>query len=386
MGAKVKTLLLIALFALIPTFLVWLPFAFKLASFWGIPLPTSGMATVVANYDGPLFIVAAKTLYNAEQIKLNYSFPLPVEYYAAHFPLFPLLIRAFSFLLGYPYSMLFITVVSSFLALYFFFKFARRYLVKKEALWLTGIFAIFPARWLIVRSVGSAEPLFVAAIIASLYYFQRERYWLAGILGAIAAATKSPGILLLASYLGYLIIPQFKRIIFSPIKEWLTISKLNRAYPIFLILLSILGVFTFYKIVFGNFFAYFNSGDNIHLFFPPFSIFNYSASWVGTFWLEEIIFIYLIGAWGLIKLVKQGRSEIAWFVGIFFASILFVSHRDLIRYSLPVVPFLLLAFSETLLRKDFRKVILLLALPIYLFSLAFISQSVMPIGNWAPFL
>ena len=384
--AKVKRLILVLLLSLIPTLLIWAPFLIKLKSFWGIPLPQDGMATIVANYDGPLFLVVAKTLYNLEQIGLNYSFPLPLEYYAAHFPLFPLFIRLFSLVFGYPYSMLFVTLVSSFLALYFFYRLMRRYVKARSALWLTAVFAIFPARWLIVRSVGSAEPLLVASIIASMYYFQREKYWLAGIWGAVAAATKSPGILLFASYFLYLIVPHVKRLFFSPFSFWIKLTKMDRAYPIFLIPLSILAVFVFYKFTFNDFLAYFHSGDNIHLFFLPFSIFNFSSPWVGTAWLEEIIFVYLFGALGLLKLLRQKRYELATFVGIFFFSILFVSHRDLIRYSLPIVPFLFVAFSETLIKKDFKRVFLLLILPIYLFSLAFIAQSAMPISNWAPFL
>jgi len=384
--AKVKRFFLVLLLSLVPTLLIWIPFVVKLKSFWGIPLPQDGMAVVVANYDGPLFLVVAKTLYNLEQIALNYSFPLPLEYYAAHFPLFPLLIRLFSFILGYPYSMLFVTLVSSFLALYFFNRLMRRYVKGGGALWLTVVFAVFPARWLIVRSVGAAEPLFVASIIASMYYFQREKYWRAGIWGAVAAATKSPGILLFASYFLYLVVPHIRRLVFSPVATWLKLTKIDRAYPIFLIPLSVLGVFVFYQFTFNDFLAYFHSGDNIHLFLLPFSIFDYSAPWVGTFWLEEIIFIYLLGALGLVKLIRQGRTELAYFVGIFFASILFVSHRDLIRYALPIVPFLFVAFADTLSRKTFKIAFLFIIIPIYLFSLSYISQNVMPISNWGPFL
>jgi hypothetical protein len=219
-----------------------------------------------------------------------------------------------------------------------------------------------------------------------MYYFQREKYWRAGIWGMVASLTKSPGILLFASYFLYLIVPCVRRLVFSPVSSWLKLTKMDRAYPIFLIPLAILGVFVFYKFTFNDFFAYFRSGDNIHLFPLPFSIFNFSSPWVGTAWLEEIIFVYFFGALGLAKLIRQKRYELATFVGIFFFSILFVSHRDLIRYALPVVPFLFVAFNQTLIKKDFKRVFLLLILPIYLFSLAFIAQSAMPISNWAPFL
>lgn len=372
-----KNLLKILALSLLPTFLIWLPFFLRVKSFWSIPLPSeNGMATIVSNYDGPLFLTVAKTFYNKELIG-TFSLNLPTEYYAAHFPLFPALIRVFSFMFGYPYSMLFVTLASSFLALYFFFKLARKTAGEKGALFLTAVFAILPARWLIVRSVGSAEPLFLASVIASLYYFKQKNYFWAGVWGALAGLTKSPGVLLFAAYLGYLFIPTLKRIVFPKVKEVL---------PLLLIPFSLIVVFLIYQFQYHDFLAYFHSGDNIHLFFPPFAIFNYSAPWVGTFWLEEIIFVYLFGILGLLKLIEQKRFEIAWFYGIFFASTLFVSHRDLIRYSLPLVPFLLIAFSDTILKKEFKIVLAVIAIPVYLFALSFISQNAMPIGNWAPFL
>jgi hypothetical protein len=76
MKEKLKELLSIGLLSLIPTLLVWAPFFFKLKSFWTIPLPNEGMATIVANYDGPLYIVVAKSLYSVDIIKQIVSFPL----------------------------------------------------------------------------------------------------------------------------------------------------------------------------------------------------------------------------------------------------------------------------------------------------------------------
>ena len=386
MAKRINNLLVILLLTIIPTLAVWAPFFFKLESFWGIPLTQDGMATIVANYDGPLFLVVAKTFYNPELIKANFQFTLPTEYYAAHFPLFPLLIRTFSFLAGYPYSMLIITVASSFLALYFFHKLIKEYVEGNQALWLTFVISILPARWLIARSVGSAEPLFIASIIASVFYFRKRKYFWAGIWGMIAQLTKSPGILLFVAYILVLVVPKVKQIATTSVSKWVNSVNVGKIYPIFLIPLSLLGLFIFYAFRYGDFFAYFRSGDNIHLFFPPFQIFNYNAPWVGTFWLEEIILVYLFGILGLIKLVKLKEPVLYWFYGVFFFSTLFVSHRDLIRYSLPLVPFLFVAFSEYVAKKEFRIVMAVLIIPIYLFSLAFISQNVMQISDWGPFL
>jgi Gpi18-like mannosyltransferase len=381
-----KGLAIAAVLSLVPTFLIWLPLILRIGTFWGIPLPQNGMATIVANFDGPLYLVAAKTLYNKAQIGTNYQFPLPTEYYTAHFPLFPLLIKFFGLVTNYPYAMLITTVLSSILAIYFFMKLISQYVERKDVLFLTFLFSIFPARWLIVRSVGSADPLFVASVIASLYYFTNKKYWLAGLWGAVAQITKSPGILLFISYLVFLLIPIIKNKIFVPAGKWIENLNLKKTYPILLIPLSLIMVFSFYKIVQGDFWAYFHSGDNIHLIFPPFQIFNYSASWVGTFWLEEIVFIYLLGAIGVYKLFQKKEFELGTFGMVFFFLSLFIAHRDLLRYSLPLVPLLFVAFSDTLIKREFKIGLIVIIVPIYLYSLAFISQNVMPIANWAPFL
>ncbi|SRR5258708_916590 len=382
----VKNILPIALLTLIPTFIIWAFFYFKVPEVNNIPLPTNGMATIVANYDGPLYLVVAKSLYDNNAIKTNFQFPLPVEYYAAHFPLFPVLIRGLGVITkNFAYSMLAVTLLSSFFALYFFHKLISDYVDNANALFLTAIFAIFPARWLIVRSIGSPEPLFIAAIIASVFYFEKRKYFLAGIFGAIATLTKSPGILLFVTYLVASIIPQLKSLATSKFTNWIRAIDWKK-YPIMLIPLALLFVFGIYSIQFKNFFAYFNSGDNIHLMFPPFQIFNFTAPWVGTFWLEEIIFIYLFGALGLMELIKLRKWTIASFVGIFFTSILFVAHRDLMRYALPIVPFLYVAFSRYLVTKEFKIAFLILIIPTFLFALAFIAGNVMPIANWGPLL
>ena len=209
MSQFLKRLFFIILISILPTLAVWLPFFFRLEKVWGIPLSQNGMATIVANYDGPLFIAVAKSLYNPVFLG-NFGFDLPSSYFAAHFPLFPLLIRIFAVILGYPYSMLVVTLLSSILALYFFSVFIADFVEKKDLLWITIVFAILPARWLIVRSVGSAEPLFLASVIASVYYFRKEKYLSAGLWGVVAQISKSAGILLFIAYALALLLPKLK--------------------------------------------------------------------------------------------------------------------------------------------------------------------------------
>ena len=385
MMKKIQRLLLLVAISLIPTFFVWLPFFARLKSLWGIPLPQVGMATIVSNYDGPIYLVIAKSLYNPDIIGASFQFPLPLEYYAAHFPLFPFLIRLFSIFLGFPYSMLFITVAASCLATYFFYKFIRQYQNEGNSLFLALVFSLFPARWLIVKSVGSAEPLFMAGLLASIYYFQNKKYLWAGIWGSLAQLAKPPGILLFAAYILAIFIPVIKNTITTN-KNILKFAEIKKYWQILFIPLALILVFSLFGLQFKNFWAYFNSGDNIHLMFPPFLIFNYSAPWVGTFWLEEVVFIYLLGILGVLKLIKEKDHVVSWFAGIFILSILFVAHRDIVRYALPAVPFIIKAYSNTLITKEFKIAFAIIIIPIFLFSLAYISQNTMPISNWAPFL
>jgi Gpi18-like mannosyltransferase len=365
--------------------LIWLPFFLGVESVVGVPIPDGGMATVVSNYDGPLYIAVAKSLYNP-QILETFEFNLPNEYYAAHFPLYPFLIKVFGTVFGsYPYAMLFVTVASSVFAMYFFYKLMTIWVSKNQALTLVLIFSIFPARWLIARSVGSPEPLFIGSIIASMFFFLNKKYWLAGIFGAIAQLTKSPAILLFIAYGIALIVPPLIHAASTHSRNFLKIFPW-RAYPIFLIPLALLAVFAFYGITMNDFLAYFNSGDNIHLLFPPFQIFNYTQSWVGTFWLEDIIYIYLFLLLGIRALYLQKNYALLSFVVIFFVMSLLISHRDMARYMLPVVPFLFVAFHKFLLEKGVVYIFAFMAIPIYLFALSFIAQNAMQISNWGPLL
>ena len=59
---RFRSLVLISVVSIVTTFILWLPFVLRLPEIWGIKLNQDGMATVVANYDGLYYIVAAKTL------------------------------------------------------------------------------------------------------------------------------------------------------------------------------------------------------------------------------------------------------------------------------------------------------------------------------------
>lgn len=388
-----RDLLFIFLVAVLVQFLVWLPF------FLGFK---EGVITLFKNYDGPNYIVVAKSWYDFSFIKRNFSLPLPVEYYPAHWPGYPLTIAFFNFFLNGPWAMLVSTFCFNILASWGVYLFLYKFKLSENPLWLTTVFLVFPGRWLAVKSVGSPEPLFVFAIILSFYFFKsafdkpennliskKKNVWvdllLAGIFGAIAQITKSPGVLLFLSFEIYLFIKTIKdsggKICFKGFNQFLKYSL-----PLIPIPLAVLSVFYFYKIRTGDFFAYFHSGDNFHLVFPPFQSFFPERSWLGTFWNEDMVWQYLFGALTIIYLIKQKHYDLATFAVVFYTAILFVAHRDLARYSIPLLPFSLIAFDKFIQKKEFKIALMVILPAVFLFAINFIGGNTAPVADWTPYL
>jgi 4-amino-4-deoxy-L-arabinose transferase-like glycosyltransferase len=134
------------------------------------------MLTVFANYDGPNYIVIAKSLYDKEIIRWAFSQSIPLEYYPAHLPGYPLTIRFLDIFMPGTWSMLVATLLATIGAVFAFYFLVKKYNFSSNPLLLSIIFLFLPARWLVVRSVGSPEPLFIFAILASLYFFNDKRY------------------------------------------------------------------------------------------------------------------------------------------------------------------------------------------------------------------
>lgn len=358
--------------AVLSTIVVWLPFFFKLPALgpWNLDF-SQRMITVWKNFDGPNYLVISKTWYDKEKIRVNFSSPLKLEYYPAHLPLYPAIVSLLDMFLRGPWAMLLATLLGDGLVFVVFYKYLETLKIKNK-FFLGLVWMILPARFLVVRSVGSPEPWFILFILLSLMAFKKEKYLMAGIWGALAQLTKSPGILLFVAYLAFIILEKKQ--------------KLLKYWPLLLIPFSAFGLFIFYQWRVGDFWAYFKSGDNFHLFWPPFSIFTPKGSfWTGDFWLEEIIWLWLIYGIGLTKAWKKGLRIEGIFGGVFFLSTLFIAHRDIARYILPISPFVLIGWEQTLAKKEYRYLLLILALPVLLYSWQFITHNVSPIADWAPY-
>ncbi len=339
------------------------------------------MKYIYGSFDGPLYIIPAKTLYDPSKIDvpgkgLIISLPLTAGYFAAHLPLFPLLIRLFSPIFGYVYAMLFVAVASTALLAIVFYELLRRLSLTEKPMLLTLVLLFLP-RFLAVRTVGAPESLFMALIITSILAFEKQKYLLSGLAGFAAAATKTPGILLFFAYFAVVA----ERFIAHHYKK-----KFDSGYLwLFLIPAGLLSVFVFYWIQYKDFFAYFHTNGVVPMPFP-FAAFNYSARWVGTAWLEDIIFYFILYLAALFSLMNCKNRSIFYFTFLFFTATIFVQHRDIARYALPIWPMACIAHEKYFTSKRFVLVLLLLVPAIYLYTWDFLVFNKMPIGDWKPFL
>ena len=359
--------------ALVSLLLFWGPFLFKIKHFWGIAFNNNDMSTVVQNFDGLNFLVVAKSLYNPQVIdEINAHFLTGNEpiYFAAHYPLYPILIRIFSAAAPLPTALLLSIVFSNVLlagGLYCFF--AMMLKSPKLAVILSVISLFLPARMLSVRVVGSSEPLFIFFVLTSLVASLKHKDWLSGVLGALAVLTRSPGILLFGAYaLAYFRTP-------------------SRLLPYLLMPAALLGLFGFYGYRYGSPLAYFQSGDNLHLFFQPFQIFSNTQSWITDIWREDIIYLYLFYGIG-VSLIARKFGVIKLFGYTYGAVLLFVAHRDLARYALPLAPVALLGYGPLIAKipSKFYYLFLIVLLPIFLLGWQFVLGNVQPINDWGIFL
>ncbi len=199
-------------------------------------------------------------------------------------------------------------------------------------------------------------------------------YFWAGLAGALATMTKSPGLLLLPALIATLG------------ERYLKMRKVEyRSLWLLLIPCGFLAVCLIYYVQYGNFFAYFNSGDNIHLTYP-FSAFNYSKRWIGTAWLEEIAFYFFMYAFTIVTLAKTHMRSLFYFGLVFFAALIFVEHRDIARYGLPLWPLACIAFEKEFTSRRFSIALLIVLPAIYFYAWNFMSQNVMPVSNWTPYI
>lgn len=358
---------------IVSTLLLYLPFVTNTHKYLGFAKDTS-MQYVYQNYDGLYYIVPAASWYSPKAIEaMRLEFTLPLEYYAAHLPLYPFFIALLAPILGYLNSMLSVTILFTIFFAFMFYYFVSHFKLTKHPLLLASVLLFLP-RFFIIRSVGAPEPLFMFLIIASIFFFEKKQYAAAGILGALATMTKTPGILLFGAYGLVFLEKMIRERTFS--FRWLWIG---------LIPVGLLVVFRLYKVQYNDFFAYFHTGGVVPMPYP-FAVFNFQAKWVDTPWLEEIMLYFIIYLFAIISLKDSKYRSLFYFPLLFFIFGSFVQHRDLSRYLLPLWPFAAIAFEKVLTSKKFIVALLILIPAIYFYAWNFLLYNIIPVADWRPFI
>ena len=136
---------------IVSTLLLYLPFATNTLKYLGFAKDTS-MQYVYQNYDGLYYIVPAVSWYNPKAIEaMRLEFTLPLEYYAAHLPLYPFFIALFAPILGLLNAMLGTTILFTVCFALMFYYIVSHFKLTKHPLLLSSVLLFLP-RFFIIRS------------------------------------------------------------------------------------------------------------------------------------------------------------------------------------------------------------------------------------------
>ena len=359
---------------LLATLMVYVPLYENQDGYLRLAFSGLSMDNIYRYWDGPLYLVVAKTFYNVSSPEITAFADLAPGYYAAHFPGYPATIRLFAFVFGYANGMIAATIAATSLSLWVLHLLLKDMGLGEKTLWLGLVFVFLPPRWLIYHSVGAAEPLFILEMLAFILFFRRQQYWLAGFAGAAAVLTRSPGILLLGVYL-LLIAWEYYRA--APRPLWLSVVR-RQVLPMAPFALAPLLLFGLFQMQYGDFFAYFHSGDNIHLTGAPFA--SIWPSVLGYNWSEATLWFYFLNAVGILLLWRAGHRDLALFAAALYVPLIFVAHHDLVRYMLPIFPLsLLIGYHRLIGAPEFKLAMVLIVPAIYIYTWSGVQTNLAPV-------
>ena len=320
---RVRPEILLVLAAVGGSFLVYFPFF-------------SDMTTVYRFWDGPNYLTIARTLYDIRPENPLLAYVYRPEYYLTHLPLYPLLVRALS-LVGYQPALLLVSVGAALAAALLFYRLARDVWKLSSPVFLTLVFLFLPPRWLLYRSTGATESLYIALVLASMLFFERSRPGKASLAAALAAVTRISGVMLAPAYAVVLIQQKRYRSLF-----WLA-----------LVPSGLLLYFLFCAARFGDFFAYFSPHQEKLAAFVPFG-FLPSLFREGLYHQAEFhILLALVYAVGISRL--RSFPLLFWYCVFEFLLHIFISTEDWSRYFLAMAPFaLIVGFRDLLDTRAFR--------------------------------
>jgi hypothetical protein len=330
------------------SFLVYLPFLGR-------------MEMVYRFWDGPNYLTVARTLYAVRPDNPLLQYVHTPSYFLTHLPLYPLFVRALSFL-GYQPALLIVSVVATAVASCLFFRLARDVWQVSSPLLLTLLMLFLPPRWLLYRSTGATEGLYLALALASLFFFERERHGRASLFAALAAVTRITGLVFLPAY----------AVVLIGRKQWRSLAWLA------LIPSGLLAYFVFCAVRYGNFFAYFAPHGEKLAMFRPFGFLPVLFQKGDYHQAEFHILLALVYAVGISRLRKY--PALFWYCVFAFLLLICVSTEDWSRYFLAMAPLAIVIGYREILGARPTVWILLLYVPLALYY----AWNVIPLNGCRP--
>jgi Dolichyl-phosphate-mannose-protein mannosyltransferase len=124
------------------------------------------------------------------------AFPGDLPLYIVFFPLFPWLVGAVTAVLGDPLISAFVVSgIASFLVAPLLYRLVRDDFGHRAGTLAAWFALLFPTAYFL--HIGYTESLFLALVLGSFLAARHDRWWLAGILGGLAALTRVNGLVLL---------------------------------------------------------------------------------------------------------------------------------------------------------------------------------------------
>lgn len=191
-----------------------------------------------AQYDASAYLDIAKNGYNQQYNNNNGNY--------SYFPLYPILIKLLSFIIGFGWSAFLISNILSLCCIYLLYVIIEEdygdIIAYRSCLW----FIFFPVIYFF--NMMYTESLFFTLILLMFYYAKRGKWWLVGTLGFMATLTRLPGIIMIFPML-YMYWKYNKKL------KWniLWLSGIG---------LSLLILFTYYYYITGDFFKMFHTFNN----------------------------------------------------------------------------------------------------------------------------
>ncbi|HEX9147680.1 MAG TPA: hypothetical protein VF958_00835, partial [Thermoanaerobaculia bacterium] len=183
---KVRPEILLVAAAVFGSLLVYAPFLGR-------------MSDVYRFWDAPNYLTIARTLYDVRPDNPLLAYVHTTRYFFVHLPMYPLTVRGLSFI-GYEPALLLVSLLATCIATLLFYRLCRDVWKVASPAFLTLVFLFLPPRWLLYRSTGSTEAVYIALTLAAIFLFERSHVARASVAGALATLTRISGLMLAPAF------------------------------------------------------------------------------------------------------------------------------------------------------------------------------------------